>query len=71
MKNKTFTEFIADNNNASVKWAEEYLKYALFDMNYHFGDCTQEANSCALCYVEEMLEDYAKYALHPSPKTAD
>ena len=31
------------------------------ETEYHMGDCTNEAQSCFLCGMEQMLKDYREY----------
>lgn len=66
MKTKlTFIEFIANQEQESIGWAEVFVKAlsdkAIKDTKHH-GDCTKHSEPCDLCTLESMFKDYYEYS---------
>lgn len=67
-KKYTFIEFIAacesDNfdkiEESAMAWAKNFLENQDWNV-VHEGDCTQQAYSCVLCVLQQLLEDYKEY----------
>jgi len=57
----TLIEYIAKEDDESIEWATKFLN-GLFEgikLNpVHFGDCTSEPNTCNLCLLSSLLDDY-------------
>lgn len=70
-KQYTFVEFVAaiesddfDNiTENALKWANSFINEFpnIMKTEYHFGDCTGHAITCAICIYENLLLDYKEY----------
>jgi len=64
---KTLTEFFYEQNQEEfidVEDAKSFLISSvnmMLDENKHFGDCIKECNSCLMCQITDLLNDYWAY----------
>ena len=56
-----FFTWLANDQDDTVEWAEEFVKGMFVGRVVHVGDCTRSGCPCSLCLLESFLEEYRKY----------
>lgn len=70
---KTLSEFYYDQNKEEFEDLEEAKSLLLTTVNMmlqddkHFGDCVKEINSCLMCEITDLLNDYWEYTKQNHP----
>jgi hypothetical protein len=65
----TFCEWVAwdeaDDKDNYQKYIPETITFlrVLLDCDVHYGDCTRSAQSCSLCRLQRLLDEYEKYCI--------
>lgn len=70
---KTLSEFYYEQNKEEFENLEDAKSFLLTTVNMmlqddkHFGDCVKEINSCLMCEITDLLNDYWEYTKQNHP----